>query len=111
VDAPEKMRIVSMPERRWACCCAVPGGLGVVGREPGIGVTDRERAFSLRSLASVGWMRGDRGIGKAREWGRTEYEWRFQIAKENGTYFSMSPVSKTFLRCCMGDGVGGEGRG
>lgn len=51
-DAPEKMRIVSIPERRWACCSADPGGFGVAGRD-GIGVTDRERtALSLISFGS-----------------------------------------------------------
>lgn len=56
--------MVSMPERRWACCSTVPGGFGVVGRD-GIGVTDRERtALSLISLASDGMDEtGDRRIG------------------------------------------------
>lgn len=51
---PEKMRMVSMPERRCACCSAVAGGFGVVGRD-GIGVTDRERTvLSLISFGSGG---------------------------------------------------------
>lgn len=80
--------MVSMPERRWACCSAEPGGLGVVGREAGIGVTDRERtALSLISFASGERVRGDRDIERA------------------GTHFLTSRVSRTCLR--MGwDGSG-----
>lgn len=45
-DIPENMRMVSMPERRWAW---ESDGLGVVGLEEGIGVAERES-----SLLSVG---------------------------------------------------------
>lgn len=51
---PEKMRMVSMPERRWACWLADVEALGVAGRD-GIGVTDREwTVFSLTSFGSGG---------------------------------------------------------
>lgn len=42
--------MVSIPERNWS----VPGGLGVVGRDEGIGVTDRDTTpFSFVSFDST----------------------------------------------------------
>ena len=55
---PEKIRIVSIPERKLASASSC-GGLGVVDLE-GMGVMDLENPFSLRSFDSA---KKERGLG------------------------------------------------
>ena len=55
---PEKIRIVSIPERKLDSASSC-GGLGVVDLE-GMGVMDLENPFSLRSFDSV---KRERGLG------------------------------------------------
>jgi hypothetical protein len=56
---PEKIRMVSIPERKLASASSC-GGLGVVDLE-GMGVMDLENPFSLESFDSVGER--ERGLG------------------------------------------------